>query len=218
VFRFWRTGVTAGMVAVLAVTTAVAVPTAASAAPAPGGKPDPAVSAALQRIAGGTSTAADVALISKRPELAKVVDPSRTTVTRTTSPLSRAALDGRTPVGVNGEEICGNWIEITVTAYTVLGFVLFQWKHHAGYCLDLQVGVVSRWEDRYEQMLQADPTIGVLELTVNSASPVPAGAASSVMQRRLQQCILTYGCWANWYPWGEAVAYGNGQWGWRGGA
>jgi hypothetical protein len=197
-------------------------PSAAAASPGRGDAADPAVAAALQRIAAGTSTASDLALISGRPELAKVVaDPSRTTITRTSSAGTQDLLAGRKPAGgagVSGIEYCGNWIEVTVTVYTVLGFVLFRWMHHAGYCIDYDVGVVTRWESRYDRLIEADPTIIFLGVTADSASPVPSSPAVSTMQRHLQQCILTYGCWANWYPWAQTYAWGNGSWGFRGGA
>jgi hypothetical protein len=63
-------------------------------------------------------------------------------------------------------------------------------------------------------MMYADPTIEVKELTANEATPLPSSVGYSTMQRHLQQCILTYGCWANWYPWAQIGIAGNGQWGW----
>jgi hypothetical protein len=198
----------------LAVATTLSL-TATTAAAAPERAPDPAVAAALGRVAAGMSSTADLALIRSEPELAKLVaDPSRTTVTRKQSLKAGPPSDA----GTSGVEICGNWIEVTVTQYTVLGFVLFQWRHHAGFCIDYQVGLVTRWEDRWDGMLYADPTVDVLERTADSATPLPGSPGASHMQRHLKQCILTYGCYANWYPWATAAIWGDGRWGYDGGA
>jgi hypothetical protein len=205
--------------AAMMVATAVFTPAAASAASGGVGA-DSATMAALQRIGAGTATPADLSLIMGQPELAKVVaDPKSTTVVRTASPGLEDFLAGKKPAGViEGVEVCGNWIEITVTVYTaIFGDVLFKWMHHVGFCIDYQVGVVSRWENRYDRLIQADPTIVDQGLYADSPSRLPASPGVSGMQRKLQQCILTYGCWANWYPWAEAWIWGTGSWGYRGG-
>jgi hypothetical protein len=217
VLRPWRSLLAAAVAAVLVVVATATSPTAASAAPSDG-KVDGAVAAALDRVMTGKATAADVALVTGDPDLARVVpDRSKTTVVKKASPGLDALLAGQRPIGTLGVEVCGNWIEITVTVYTALGFVLFQWMHHVGFCFDPDVGVVSRWQSRFDRLVQADATIVQGALSGDWASPLPASPAQSGMQRSLQQCILTYGCWANWYPWAEAWIWGNGSWGYRGG-
>jgi hypothetical protein len=198
--------------------TAVVTPAAASAASG-GVTADPAVATALQHIAAGTASAGEIALIVGKPELAKVVaDPKRTTVVRTVSPDLEDFLAGKRPAGaIQGVEYCGGWIEITVTVKTLLGFTLFKWMHHGGFCIDYDVGVITRWESRYDRLIEADATIVNVGLTGNWASQLPASPGVTGMQRHLQQCILTYGCWANWYPWGEGWLWGSGSWGYRGG-
>ncbi|WP_203906633.1 hypothetical protein [Rhizocola hellebori] len=207
----------------MALTTAVALPGTASAAPS--GQGDPAIAAALLRIAEGKSSPTDIALIASKPEIAKLVaDPSKTTIDRTTSPGLDSLLADRkagvTPQGVviNGEEICGNWIEVTITVRTLLGFVLYKWMAHYGFCIDFQVGVVSRWDAYYDRLSEVDPTIVATAPATTWSSPMPNSPAVRGSQRHLQQCVLTYGCWANHYPWSEVWVWGTGSWGWRWGA
>jgi hypothetical protein len=118
----------------------------------------------------------DLALIAGKPELAKVVaDASRTTVVRTVSLDMQAFLDGKRPAdAIEGVEYYGGWIEITVTVHTLLGFVLFKWMHHGGFCADYDVGVITRWQNRYDRLIEADATIVTVGLVGNWANPLPA--------------------------------------------
>lgn len=189
-------------------TVLVGAPAAAN----PAGNADSAVAAALTRIAANEHSAADIALIKRYPELARVIaDPSRTTVTKTFSP--NLAENGSSPkiagpYAVN--ELCG-WVVVTVTVETILGFDLFIWNHRAEACMD---GTnVTRWLLRYDQMIYADPTIYVRNLD-SHVSGTPAYQATSVMQRHLEQCIIRYGCYANWYPWSAITYYGDYYYSW----
>jgi hypothetical protein len=172
---------------------------------------DPAIVAALQRIATRTQSPADIALIKSRPELAAAVPDPMTFATTVEqgapeeTGFTRAG--GGAHPNIETTTYCG-WIEIRITAYSLLGFKFFAWTHHAGYCTDLET--IRRWSGRYDRMNYADPTINLLERNVDYASRVPTFAATSTMQRHLQQCVLTYGCWANWYPWSTINIYPEG--------
>lgn len=199
----WRLAVLVALMG--AVLSLLQVP--ASAAPA---GPDPAVAAALARIATDTHTAADLALIKSQPELSKVADPDRTKIE--VEPAQ--PLPGTADAGINAE--CCYWARVTVTVYTVLGFELFKWSHYVEFCINN--GLVSRWLTRYDQMLYADPTIYVRDLVVNSVTATPAYSSTSTMQRHLEQCVIRYGCYANWYPWAWMRPQGNYQLYWNGGS
>ncbi|WP_341720531.1 hypothetical protein QQG74_13035 [Micromonospora sp. FIMYZ51] len=197
------------MAAVVALLTALvgAPATAKSASSA-----DPAIATALAKIAANRHSAADIRLIKRHPELARVVaDPSRTTVTKRFSPNLAENGSGAKVVGpYAASELCG-WVVVTVTVETILGFDLFVWNHRAEACMD---GTnVTRWLLRYDQMIYADPTIYVRNLD-SHVSGTPASQATSVMQRHLEQCIIRYGCYANWYPWSAITYYGNYYYSW----
>jgi len=198
-----------------ALVAAIAMLTVLVGAPAtanPADKANPAVAAALARIAANQHSTADITLIKRYPELARVVvDPSRTTITRTFSPNlveHGSGLKAAGPVSTN--ELCA-WVSVTITVETILGFDLFKWKHRAESCMD--GANVTRWTSRYDQMDYADPTIYVRNLE-SHASGVPAYQAFSHMQRHLEQCVVKYGCYANWYPWSDITFYGDYYYSW----
>lgn len=194
----------------LAATTALAVvglaPTAASAAPT-GADPD--IARSLQRIAAGNWTADDLRQVRRDPAVAKVViDPSTVTVTSTSSGAPTRLSGQRGTDGASTQvELCGGWVDITIRATTILGFDFLQWVHHLGYCSDGTY--VTRLTSRYDGVLYADPTLYVRELVVNSVTGAPAGRVTSVMQRHFEQCVIRYGCFANYYPWSSIMLNGN---------
>jgi hypothetical protein len=200
-----------GMLLASVVSAVLAIAVAAPAGAAVTGAADPAVAAALERIGTNTSTAADIALVKRDPELARVVvDPSRTTVTTTGNAgfVQRpAGQPGKAQVAgpvLNG---CGP-VGVTITVKTLLGFDLFKWTHMVGACFD-GYNVTSVYE-RYDYLNYADPTIYVREL---QSSVTPLGyEVRSFMQRHLEQCVIRYGCYANWYPYSTVILWGDGYW------
>lgn len=163
-------------------------------APASAAGPDPAVAAALKRIAANMHSEADKALILADKELAaKVIDPDRTKVE--VEPAKPLAIQ---PSDATMAECC-YWARVTVTAKSLLGFDLFRWSHYVEFCI--ANGQVTRWLTRYDQMLYADATVYVRDLVVNSVTPTPAFSSTSTMQRHLEQCVVRYGCYTNHYPW-----------------
>jgi hypothetical protein len=189
--------------------------TAKAAAAAPSAaKSDPAIAAVLQRIATRTQSPADIALIQSRPELAAMdTDPSQITFATTVDQgapqeAGQVRMAGDTPQRNIANTIYCGWIEIRITAYTLLGFKLFAWTHHAGYCTDFET--IRRWNGRYDRMAYADPTVEMLDRKVDYFSAMPTFQATSTMQRHLQQCVLKYGCWANWYPWSTIYIWPDG--------
>lgn len=197
--------------AVMAVLATGSTPAVAGAAPATGA--NPAVAAALHRIATKTHTAADIALIKRDPALARVVmDPARTTVSH-----RYVAADGTTLAGPVAPaaaamvaEQCGVGVQSTITAYTIGGFVFFRWTHLATVCIDLIS--VTRWWERYDRANYLDPTLYFQQLVGDSASPTPSRSAFSYRQRHLEQCVIKWGCFANYYPWSEITLNGDGSW------
>jgi hypothetical protein len=197
--RHYRRGLVALTAAVVAILAAAPPAGAAT------GK-DPAVAAALTRIAAGTSTSADVALIKSRPEIAaQVMDPSATTVT---------VKDNHGQVVKTGDlgtlEIFPAWYRVEITSYTYLGFVHWKWIHHVDVYLD---GVVVRqWTARYDALTYSDGTVYVGALLSDAASAVPTTPAYSFKQRRLDICVFRYGCYATTAPYSQININGDGSW------
>jgi hypothetical protein len=196
-------------VAVLGVTQTPAMASAASNAD----RPDPAIAAALERIASKTHTAADLALIKTEPDLAaKVADPGNVKVAVDGPPGLKALVGpgNARPTGAIDAEGCW-WIRVTITSYSLLGFDLYKWAHYIEFCLE-PMSHITRWVTRYDQMLYADNTIYVRELVANSATPAGTFAITSTMQRHLEQCVVRFGCYANHYPWSSIHVRADGLW------
>jgi hypothetical protein len=184
----------------------LSTPATATAKPSP--KADPAVAAALSRIGANTFTGADIALVRSNPDLAAVVvDPSRTTTT--TSAVSRSAVDGAAI-----QDYCGYfWVDRTF--YSTVGWVLFTWRHYVEGCID--GFVTTRWKTRMDFLTQADGTVVFNGLVTDWATSPGGYTMTSMRQRYIQQCVVTYGCYANYYPWSSISLNSNGQWNWSAG-
>jgi hypothetical protein len=192
-----------GLVALVAVTLTLLAGAPAAAANTDGR--DPAIAAALSRIAAGTSTAADIALIKSRPEIAaQVADPTRTTVTITNK------LGSTQPGTLDDLPIFPAWYEVEITSYTLLGFVHWKWLHHVDVYLD---GVVVRqWTGRYDALTYSDGTAYVGALLSDAASFTPSTPVYSFKQRRLDICVFRYGCYASVAPYSQININGDGSW------
>lgn len=194
-----------GLIALVAVAVTLLASAPAAAANNTTGK-DPAIAAALSRIAAGTSTAADIALVKSRPDIAaQVSDPSRTTVTITEKQGNSTGQ--RT---IDDLPIFPAWYEVEITSYTLLGFVHWKWKHRVDVYLD---GVVVRqWTGRYDVLTYSDGTAYIGALLSDAASFTPSTPVYSIKQRRLDICIFHYGCYASVAPYSQININGDGSW------
>jgi hypothetical protein len=171
-------------------------------------QPDPAIAAALRRIADKTFTPADITLIKKYPEIAaQVPDPTRApVVSRTKAPAAGArAAAGAGCTGVN----------LYVEQYTMLGYLHWRWVHHLSWCYE--PGRVVSLGARYDALVASDFTVYMKDLMSDSVGPVPAPTVTSFKQRQLEYCAVKYGCYDAGHPWSAITAYpGNfaATWSW----
>ncbi len=150
--------------------------------------------AAVQRIAEGKSSPADLALIESVPGLAeKVVDPKQTTITTTKGSLPNNAR--AVPA-----ETCG-WYKVDLTQKSTAGFTIFVWRHYVEYCYNGQR--VNRWRNRFDQVIYSDVTVEPGTLLVDTKTPTPGLTVSSRMQRQIKQCAPGIGCYATYLPWSQ---------------
>lgn len=98
------------------------------------------------------------------------------------------------------------WNEIT--QYTLLGFVHWKWKHTANACYDGVV--VTNWVQRFDQLTYSDGTAYMGNLIADSTTPLPTTPAASYYQRRIDICVLQYGCYGSYHPWSRININGNG--------
>lgn len=173
--------------------TFAAAPMPASAETPTASNPD--VRAAAQRISQGRPSSGDLALIRSVPGLAeKVVDPSRTTITESEGALATGSAQP------NAAEVCA-WRVQDLSQRSTLGFTIFTWRHYVEWCYNGQS--VTRWRNRFDQLLYNDGTVVPGGLLINVKTPTPGVTASSRFQRSLQQCVATVGCWATYVPWSQ---------------
>lgn len=148
--------------------------------------------AAVQRIAAGKSSPADLALIQSVPGLAeKVIDPKQTTITTTKGSLPNVAR-------AIAAETC-NWYRVDLTQKSTLGLTIFVWRHYVDYCYNGQR--VNRWRNRFDQVIYSDATVEPGALLVDVKTPTPGLTASSRMQRQIKQCVIE--CYATYLPWSQ---------------
>jgi hypothetical protein len=209
-----------GIVLSLTVTPALAGPVSSN---APSARQKAVALAAAQRMANGTASTADKKLIAGIPELARSVpDPSKTTVTVSSSPvasLSQGRSGAATLADEPGWNGCANYF-VWVQTRSALGAIIWRWQYVVGVCYYFD-DYLSRWADRFDTLLYQDGTVEVMELTTNWAQGnFPRRTASTRMQRHLRQCVLSYGCWGNAYPWiqmditiASPMPYMNYTWG-----
>jgi len=171
------------------------------ASPAEAAAPDRRVVAAVERVADGSYTPSDLALIRQHPDIARQVpDPTAPAVsTRTT---------GRQPSSdARAAESCGHYVNVGFTKKSLLGDTIYKWQHRVVYCRD---GVnVTRWQARYDYLSKSSAVVYLRELSAHQAG-TGSPAAWSHLQRHIEYCVAQVGCYANTYPWSKITVYGGG--------
>ena len=178
---------------------------AGTATPALAAEPDPAaIQEALARVAAtGVMTDADRAIIQSDPELAQtVIDPGQTEVTDVSGGTPGApALPGKTS--------CTHADRYVVYRST-LGFKTAEWHMRVNWCYNGKtVSSVSRdaYIANYDKM-----TIKYHGEIKNSLQYRPGNVNARVyMQGHLEQCVVKYGCYANYYPFQDFTVGNNGS-------
>lgn len=175
------------------------------ATPASAAEPDPvAIQEALARVAAtGVMTDADRAIIQSDPELAQtVIDPGQTEVTDVSEGTPGApALPGKTS--------CTHADRYIVYRST-LGFKTAEWHMRVNWCYNGKtVSSVSR--DAYIANYDK-ATIKYHGEIKNSLQYRPGNVNARVyMQGHLEQCVIKYGCYANYYPFQDFTVGNNGS-------
>ncbi|NUT48695.1 MAG: hypothetical protein HOV94_15520 [Saccharothrix sp.] len=193
------------VVAVAALLTAAGT---AQAAEAPAASTDQ-LAAAVTRIVGNEHSAADLALVKTRPEIARHVPaPDGLTLSVEADGYTLAQDKGAsTPAGgvTPLAENCAGAIDVGLQQKSVFGNVIWQYIHHVEACSD-NVNV-TRFLVRRD-MARTDGTIEILEQTQNVAGATPAAWTTSMVQRHLKLCLPVIPC-TNWYPWIRVKLYAD---------
>lgn len=192
----------------VAMAALLSAPGIAAAAEAPAASTDQ-IAAAVTRIVGNKYSAADLALVKTRPEIARHVPaPDGLTISVKADGYTLAQDKGASaaPGGTALlAENCAGAINVGLQQKSMLGNVIWQYIHHIEACSD-NVNV-TRFLSRYD-MARTDGTIEILEQTQNVAGATPAPTTTSMFQRHLKQCLPIIPC-TNWYPWIRITLYAN---------
>jgi hypothetical protein len=193
----------------------LSAPATAAAAKAPSATTDQ-VSAAASRIANNKYSAADLALVKSRPEIARyVADPAGPTVSVNSNGFTLATGKG-TSTGTDGvamlAENCAGAIEVGLQQTSILGNIIWQWWHHIEACSD-NVNV-TRFLVRRDFLRIADGTVEFLDLAQDVAGATPRAWTTSTVQRHLKQCAIAPIPCTNWYPWIRVTLYANHTYSW----
>jgi hypothetical protein len=195
-----------------AVAALLSAPGAAMAAGAPSATTDQ-VAAAVGRIVGHRHSAADLALVKSRPEIARYVpDPDGITSFANASGYTLARGKGASGGVVIQAENCAGSIDVGVQQTSVLGSVVWRWMHHIEACSD-NVNV-TRFLVRRDMLTIADGTMEFLELTQDVQGATPRAWTTSTMQRHLKQCLHPIVSCTNWYPWVRVQLNANHTYSW----
>ncbi|MFD0823153.1 hypothetical protein ACFQ0D_33635, partial [Micromonospora zhanjiangensis] len=181
------------------------------------------VAASAGRIVDHRHSAADLALVRSRPEIARTVpDPAGPTVsvrsTGFTLATGAGAPTGKAgPTGTNGvallAENCAGAIEVGVQYISILGNIIWQWWHHVEACSD-NVNV-TRFLSRRDFLRIADGTVEFLELVQNVQGATPRAWTTSTVQRHLKQCSIPAIPCTNDYPWITVTLYADHTYTWK---
>ncbi|MFT7835757.1 hypothetical protein Q5530_06375 [Saccharothrix sp. BKS2] len=193
---------------VFAVAALLSAPGTALAAEAPAASADQ-LAAAVTRIVGNDHSAADLALVKTRPEIARHVPvPDGLTISVKADGYALAQGKGASAAAGGAAllaENCAGSIDVGLQQRSMLGNVIWQYIHHVEACSD-NVNV-TRFLVRRD-MARTDGTIEILEQTQNVAGATPAAWTTSMFQRHLKQCLPIIPC-TNWYPWIRITLYAD---------
>lgn len=175
-------------------------------------------SAALNRIAAGKYTAADLALVRNDPALAaQVPDPQGLTSGVTRSTLSSTATRvASTKTTAAATASCGHWVDVWFKQKSLLGSTIYIWHHRVDYCRTS--AKVTKFTNRYDYLTHAQSIVVVRGLTVNQKGGTGTYTAWSHLQRHLEYCVVKYGCYANTYPWSKITVKASGSYTYKGAA
>jgi hypothetical protein len=177
--------------------------------------PDARNSRALARLADGSWSQADLALIKSQPKIAgQVLDPSRPPeVNSGTKDEGRApAYAGADTAALAATSCKSYWTNYSY--YSLLGSTIYPWQKFVSVCYN--GSIVTSVTERYDSLPARQPMIVIRERTTDMQSGQGTWQYTTRIQRHLEYCIAKYGCYADTYPWAHFKIYGNGTWSYQG--
>lgn len=191
----------------------VAGPTLTSPASA---APSSALIAAVNRVAYGGWSNADLTLIRSYPDIAETTpDPTRPlqVVIGNWSGLRTFPHPDYGPFKA-AYTTCGAWAWVDLIKKSLLGNTIFRWRHYVQYCRKIGTAsgnVVSSWEVRKDYMVESQSGVYMRdEGSTAWQSGLGTFKATSFRQRHIEYCVYKIGCYSNRYLYSTLYVTGNG--------
>jgi hypothetical protein len=169
--------------------------------------------AAIQRVADGSYTTADLALIRQHPKVAaQVPDPTQRPVIHARSGDSSSGKIATARVLGS----CGHWVDVWFRKRSLTRKTLYKWHHRLVYCYTSRR--ITDWQRRYDYLTDASSVVYFRGLEVNEKGGGGTATAWSHRQRHLEFCILSQriGCYASLHPWSKIKVYAGGGYSFKG--
>ncbi|MGR8010430.1 hypothetical protein [Streptomyces hypolithicus] len=106
----------------------------------------------------------------------------------------------------------GKWkmTHVTHTHRSYSGSVIYKYQTWAEF--NYGGGKVRAWRFRDDDITNASDIVNVdNRLIVNSKTATPASSATSKMKRKVELCVMKYGCYATMYPYAYTTVKGTGK-------
>ncbi|MEV3855544.1 hypothetical protein AB0J38_14590 [Streptomyces sp. NPDC050095] len=158
---------------------------------------------AVESVADGTWTEADLDLIRQNPELAAMVpDPEADAeVEISDSTEDDGGISTRAAKGTKT-------VNVSVRNRSLLGSTIYEYKNTVTF--SYSGGKVTKWGSRSYSFPYKQGVVDLQKRTVNTASATGKTTAKSTMEHQVKLCAPIYGCYANNYPKIEITAKGTG--------
>ncbi|MDP9983314.1 hypothetical protein J2W14_002727 [Pseudarthrobacter oxydans] len=150
----------------------------------------------VANIEGAGLTGADKAFLAQHPEIAdKIVDPSKTTHS-----VKVSKDQVQTMASCYYSDRYSIWRSIT-------GGIVYQYHTAGNFCY---TGYSSSVNSNYGYFDRVDG-IYVVQNSNEVNNRIASGSATILhTQGKINECILYYGCFQSFYPWGKTTIYANG--------
>ncbi|MFJ8589308.1 hypothetical protein ACIRD2_32250 [Streptomyces sp. NPDC093595] len=120
--------------------------------------------------------------------------------------------DGAPTVSTRAAITGGTWkmTHVTHTHRSYLGNVIYKYHHWAEF--NYGGGKVRAWRFRDDDITNANEIVNVGDRRiVDSRTATPAASATSKMKRKVELCVLKYGCYSTMYPYVYTTVKGTGR-------
>jgi hypothetical protein len=101
------------------------------------------------------------------------------------------------------------WVDVWYSHKSLLGSTIY--RYHTYVKFQYNGTKVTAWGTRYDYLSNEQDIVQLGDRILNQKTGVPASSATSTMKRHVELCVISYGCYANLYPYIKIKVKGNGS-------